>query len=109
MEAIKCPNCGSEKIKEVTEEKYICLACDNVFLVHNLSKEFQKTEEHIDLVHKDLKDAIDYIKNNSGNSNAEIESVFENAFNLISIGRNDEALEIFNVLCVEQSIKYKSW
>ena len=22
MEAIKCPNCGSEKVKELTEEKY---------------------------------------------------------------------------------------
>ena len=41
MEAIKCPNCGSEKVKELTEEKYACLACDNIFLVHNLSKEFK--------------------------------------------------------------------
>lgn len=42
MEAIKCPNCGSEKVKELTEEKYACLACDNIFLVHNLSKEFRQ-------------------------------------------------------------------
>ena len=47
MEAIKCPNCGSEKVKELTEEKYACLACDNIFLVHNLSKEFRQTDAHI--------------------------------------------------------------
>ena len=40
MKAIKCPNCGSEQVKELTEEKYACMACDNVFLIHNHSKEF---------------------------------------------------------------------
>lgn len=58
MEAIKCPNCGSEKVKELTEEKYVCLACDNVFLVHNLSKEFHKTDAHISEIHKDLKEDL---------------------------------------------------
>ena len=53
MEAIKCPNCGSEKVKELTEEKYVCLGCDNIFLVHNLSKEFRQTDEHIADVHGD--------------------------------------------------------
>lgn len=24
MKAIKCPNCGSEQVKELTEEKYAC-------------------------------------------------------------------------------------
>lgn len=47
MKAIKCPNCGSEQVKELTEEKYACMACDNVFLIHNHSKEFRKTDEHI--------------------------------------------------------------
>ena len=45
MKAIKCPNCGSEQVKELTEEKYACMACDNVFLIHNHSKEFRKTDE----------------------------------------------------------------
>lgn len=31
MEAIKCPVCGCEKVKEISEEKYVCLGCDNVF------------------------------------------------------------------------------
>jgi len=38
MKAIKCPNCGSEQVKELTEEKYACMACDNVFLIHNSEK-----------------------------------------------------------------------
>lgn len=65
MEAVKCPNCGNGNVKELTEEKYYCLACDNVFLVHNLSKEFQKTDEHITQtnahisdIHQDLKEDI---------------------------------------------------
>lgn len=53
MEAIKCPNCGSENVKELTEEKYACLACDNIFLVHNLSKEFRQTDAHITDMHED--------------------------------------------------------
>ena len=59
MEAIKCPNCGSEKVRKITEEKYECLACDNLFLVHNLSKEFRQTDEHIENVHQDLKKTIE--------------------------------------------------
>ena len=51
MKAIKCPNCGSEQVKELTEEKYACMACDNVFLIHNHSKEFRKTDEHISSMH----------------------------------------------------------
>lgn len=66
METIKCPNCGSEKVQGVTEEKYVCLACDNVFLVHNLSKEFRQTDAHISDVHKDLKEEINKIASGSG-------------------------------------------
>lgn len=61
-EAIKCPNCGSEKCQEVTKEKWICLACDNVFLIHNLSKEFKKTDKHLTEVHQDLKECAEYGK-----------------------------------------------
>lgn len=62
MEAIKCPNCGSEKVQELTEEKYVCLACDNVFLIHNLSKEFRQTDAHISELHQDLKKEIRVLK-----------------------------------------------
>ena len=59
MEEIKCPSCGSGAVRKITEEKYECMACDNLFLVHNLSKEFQKTDEHIENIHQDLKKTID--------------------------------------------------
>lgn len=65
MKAIKCPNCGSEQVKELTEEKYACMACDNVFLIHNHSKEFRKTDEHISSMHQDLKDDISKLMNSS--------------------------------------------
>lgn len=75
MEAIKCPNCGSEKVKELTEEKYACLACDNIFLVHNLSKEFRQTDEHITDMHEDINEKLDNLSKNVNsvtvNSNAQ--------------------------------------
>lgn len=64
MEAIKCPNCGSEKVKELSEEKYECLVCDNIFLVHNLSKEFRQTDAHITDVHEDISKKIDALSKN---------------------------------------------
>lgn len=64
MEAIKCPNCGSEKVKELTEEKYACLACDNIFLVHNLSKEFRQTDAHITDMHEDINEKLDNLSKN---------------------------------------------
>lgn len=109
MEAIKCPNCGSEKVKELTEEKYECLACENVFLVHNLSKEFRKTDEHISQIHADLKNAINNINVISNGKNTEIDTMFENAFNLIKFEKYDIAMEKFLSLCAEQSFTYRAW
>ena len=63
MQTISCPNCGSPQCKEITEEKWVCLVCDNVFLVHNLSKEFRQTDEHITDVHSDLKKEFHDVKN----------------------------------------------
>ena len=75
MEAIKCPNCGSEKVKELTEEKYACLACDNIFLVHNLSKEFRQTDANITDMHEDINEKLDNLSKNVNsvtiNSNAQ--------------------------------------
>lgn len=107
MEAIKCPNCGSEKVQELTEEKYVCLACDNVFLVHNLSKEFRQTDEHIDVVHRELKEAINNLAVNDGSSAVDAE--IENAFHLIEIQKYDIAWEKFEELCVEHSMTYRPW
>lgn len=109
MEAIKCPNCGSEKVKELTKEKYLCQACDNMFLVHNLSKEFQKTDSHISEMHEDLRNAIDNIVIQTSGLAAETAAEFENAFHLIKIKKYDVALEKFEKLCLEQSSKYQSW
>ena len=56
MKAIKMPKLReSEQVKELTEEKYACMACDNVFLIHNHSKEFRKTDEHISSMHQRFK------------------------------------------------------
>lgn len=66
MEAIRCDQCGSSQVQALTEEKYFCSACENVFLVHNLSKEFQQTDTHISDVHQDLKNEIRNIVKNNG-------------------------------------------
>ena len=68
MEAIKCPNCGSEKCKELTKEQWQCLACDNIFLIYDSSKEFRQTDEHISEVHEDLKNQIKELAQKSGNT-----------------------------------------
>lgn len=107
MEAIKCPNCGSEKCKELTKEQWQCLACDNIFLIYDSSKEFRQTDEHISEVHEDLKNQIKELAQKSGNT--ELEQKYENAFHLIEIGKYAEAEEKFNVLCKEFSMYYKSW
>lgn len=107
MEGIICPHCGNGNVQELTEEKYKCLACGNDFLVHNLSKEFRQTDEHISEMHKDIKEAINNIATN--NWSAEMNATFENAFHLIEIGKYDTALKKFLVLCEEQSATYQSW
>ena len=125
MKAIECPNCGCKKCKELTNERWQCLACDNIFLLHDSSEEFQKTDEHIskvhediskefrkndqhiDEVHEDLKNRIQELARTGGNT--ELEQRYENAFHLIEIGKYGEAEEKFNVLCKEFSMYYKSW
>lgn len=47
MEAIKCPVCGSAKVQELTEDKYVCLACENQFRLP--SKDSKQVEEHISI------------------------------------------------------------
>lgn len=93
MEAIKCPNCGSEKIKELTEEKYYCLSCDNMFLVHNLSKEFRMTDEHIENMHKELNKKLDNIQITAGGNNYK-ELLFD-AERLLKDGSYIEAYDSF--------------
>ena len=61
--------------RELTEEKYACLACDNIFLVHNLSKEFRQTDAHITDMHEDINEKLDNLSKNVNsvtiNSNAQ--------------------------------------
>lgn len=62
MKNVNCPNCGCAQCKEVIDEKWVCLACDNVFLIHNLSKEFRQTDEHISEVHNDIRKELSGVK-----------------------------------------------
>lgn len=110
MEAIKCPNCGSEKVKELTEEKYVCLACDNVFLVHNLSKEFRETDIHISQVHQDISQKLDEIKVVSGDNNAEIQECLFQAEESLEQGDDLQAYKDFkkySMIKPESSIGYE--
>lgn len=90
MEEIKCPSCGSGAVRKITEEKYECMACDNLFLVHNLSKEFQKTDEHIENIHQDLKKTIENINLTAavagGSGRDGLDNRYKNAMTLLKQG-----------------------
>lgn len=106
MEAIKCPNCGSEKCQELTKEKWNCLACDNMFLIHNLSKEFKKTDEHIDKVHQDLKKAIhDVIDSGKGDLDLE----YKSAMSLYKRKEYDRAKKRFHDITEKYVWSYKGF
>ena len=116
MEAIKCPNCGSEKVKELTEEKYACLACDNIFLVHNLSKEFRQTDAHITDMHEDINEKLDNLSKNVNsvtiNSNAQASRAKEilieaqdNFARLMPDLKNIQALNRIHVSDMKECIK----
>lgn len=104
MVAIKCPNCGSEKCRQLTDEKYLCHACDNEFLIHNLSKEFRQTDEHIKQMHTDLKDII----LNSA-STSDLDKVYRSAMSLRQRGDVERASEMFLDICDEYAWSYKGW
>lgn len=105
MEVIKCPVCGNENCKEVMADKYVCLACDNVFLVHNLSKEFKQTDEHIERVYTDLKDTI--ISNSTTNNN--LSSAYKSALSLVKRGEYNDAQKIFKDICMKYAWSYRGW
>lgn len=107
MEAIKCPNCGSEKIQELTEEKYVCLACDNVFLVHNLSKEFRQTDEHISEIHRDLKDTLENL--NIGEGKDGLNNLVKNANALFKQGKIESAQSKFLEICEHYAWSYQGY
>lgn len=92
MEVIKCPNCGSEKIKELTEEKCVCLACDNVFLVHNLSKEYRKTNEHMNEMQQNIIEAV----NKVGKGDFDKEQMLATAEQHINFGNWDMASQVYD-------------
>lgn len=106
MKAIKCPNCGSEQVKELTEEKYACMACDNVFLIHNHSKEFRKTDEHISSMHQDLKDDISKLINSS---NIDPDAIIEKAEQHLKKKDWDIASDLYDKASQENPDKSKAW
>lgn len=126
MEEIKCPSCGSGAVRKITEEKYECMACDNLFLVHNLSKEFQKTDEHIENVHQDLKKTIEHMNfaASGGSGRDGLDNRYKNAMTLLNQGNISAAKAEFTgirndfmwsykgyyglVLC-EKKKKYMNW
>lgn len=109
MEAIKCPNCGSEKVKELTEEKYACTACDNIFLVHNLSKEFQQTDEHISAMHEDLKSTIEStVEKSSGRADSLVNMV-KSADALYDQDHIEEAEDIYLNIIARYAWSYEGY
>lgn len=109
MEAIKCPNCGSEKCKELTEEKWACLACDNIFLIHNLSKEFRQTDSHITDVHRDISQKLEEIKSLAGNGSSEESQLKELLYDAeaeLSDGDFLEAYQLFKKYSVMKPDSY---
>lgn len=93
MKAITCPNCGSGSVQQLTEEKYFCNGCEQIFMLHNLSKEFQQTDEHISSMHSDLKREIGQMAENSANS--EYNSLVESAEYYMRAGDYQKAYEFF--------------
>ncbi len=98
MEAIKCPICGSEKVEQITDEKYVCQSCDNEFLVHNLSKEFSMTDQHIDAVHNEIKKDLSKIM--AGNTTDE-QALLMKAEQHLSQGNWELASDIYDQLATE--------
>ncbi len=110
MEVIKCPICGSEKCEEVSDGKYTCRACDNVFLIHNLSKEFKDTERHLSEVHNDLKQEIQTLKKGFRNSNkVRIEEKLENASRMLELGEYDLAYRKYELIAQEHPGVAEGW
>jgi hypothetical protein len=107
MEAIKCPLCGSKATERISEDRYYCNACEVEFMVYDRSEEFRETDEHIDSVHQDLKNAIDNISLSQGT--AEVDALFDNAFHLVELGEFDTAKNKFDELCKTNSNDYRSW
>ncbi len=93
MKTITCPNCGSGSVQQLTEEKYFCNGCEQIFMLHNLSKEFQQTDEHISAMHSDLKREIGQMAKSSANS--EYNSLVESAEYYMRAGYYQKAYESF--------------
>lgn len=109
MSEIKCPVCGSVVVMELSEEQYLCEACGNKFQKHNLSKEFQKTDAHIEDVHKDLKETIEKNSWGSVDNDLEFENAYKAAMTLLDRGEVDEAYERFSDLSSMRPWSYKGW
>lgn len=112
MEAIKCPNCGFGSCTQIDSEKWACPACDNIFQIHNLSKEFTRTDRHITEVHQDLKRSIEKINNIERMADRNYlseEATLEKAELHLRNGDYPQALECFTEVAEEYPDNYLGW
>lgn len=100
MQVIKCPNCGSGEVQHLKEDKYYCLSCDNTFMLHDSSKEFRKTDEHITDVHKDLKETISSLSSTiTEGSGGEQKGVLIHGMQALKRDNFFEAYDAFDKYC----------
>lgn len=108
MNEIKCPNCGAVLV-DLSEEHYLCEACGNKYPKHNFSKEFQKTDAHIEDVHKDLKEIIEKNIGGSANDDLKFENTYKAAMTFLDRGEIDKAHGIFSDLSEKRPWSYKGF
>ena len=106
METVKCPKCGSEEICRLTDEKYVCLACDSVFLVRYLLKESQQMEESESGEH--LESERD-ISRASGKEISDEEEMLEKAESHMESGNYREAYDFFTKVTTKYSQCSAGW
>ena len=82
------------------------MACDNVFLIHNHSKEFRKTDEHISSMHQDLKDDISKLMNSN---NIDPDAIIEKAEQHLKKKDWDIASDLYDKATQENPDKSKAW
>ncbi|MCR4590000.1 MAG: hypothetical protein K5668_04210 [Lachnospiraceae bacterium] len=109
MQAIQCPNCGYGSCTQIDDEKWSCPACDHIFTVHNLSREFRATDEHISQVHQDLKASIKNIGRMADRNYLDEESTLEKAETHLRNGDFPAAEECFSEVAEEYPMHSAGW
>lgn len=119
MKNIVCPSCGSVKISVLENDKAVCLACDNVFTIHDYSKEFEKTSLKMDKNKEELLGAIESIKESHSMANQDTERfdrLLEKAATYIklrdkkkAIACATEATELMPEKAIGYIVLYHAW